>query len=79
MPLNDAQANFLALHIRFVVERWQWVFADGMLRAFASRARCASVSRAELDDLVRKGLVERGPGQIVRVTDAGREHVKEPT
>jgi hypothetical protein len=72
MPLNDAQVDFLALHIRYVVERWQWVFADGMLRAFAPRARCASVSRAELDDLVQRGLVERGPGQTVRVTDAGK-------
>lgn len=75
-PLNNSQRNFIALHVQHLVERWQWAFSDGMLRAFAPHTkrstRTASVSRSELDDLVTRGLVERSYGNAIRVTDAGK-------
>jgi hypothetical protein len=74
--VTDAQRYFLALHVTRLVERWQWFFSDSMLRAFSAR-QSATVSRAELNDLVFRGFVTRSYGDSIRVTDAGREQMRE--
>lgn len=72
-PLSTPQRNFLALHVRHQVDRWQWYFVCTQLRAFAS-GRSATIWRDELDDLVARGLMQYGVGCAdVKVTEQGRE------
>jgi hypothetical protein len=73
--MNVAQRNFLALHARHLVERWQWHFCGTQLRAHAGKRR-ATIWRDDLDDLVTRGLMARGYASDVRITDAGRETLK---
>jgi hypothetical protein len=61
MTLSVDQANFLALHVKRIVFMWQWVFSDAMLRASSGR-RSIAIRRAELDDLIERGLMIRGSG-----------------
>lgn len=71
-PLSIPQRNFLALHARYQVDRWQWHFSECALRAFAG-TKSATIWRDELDDLVTRGLMQYGVGCAdVRVTEQGR-------
>lgn len=62
--LTTEQWRFLWLHVRQVVVRWQWHFSDTLLRAHAERGDTASISRADVDELVALGL-------MARIGDAG--------
>lgn len=76
MPsLSAAQLQFLTLHVKRSVDRWQWLFADSTLRAWAGR-RSASLARSELAWLVSEGLMQEGLGVSVSATLAGREEVE---
>jgi hypothetical protein len=66
-----AQRRFLELHMLHIVERWQWHFLETQLRAHAGN-HTATIWRDELDDLVSRGLMDRGHGFDMRITDAGR-------
>jgi hypothetical protein len=73
--LSVAQTNFLALHAKHVVERSQWHFCDTQLRAHAGRHK-ATIWRDDLEDLLARGLMERGVGIAdMRITDAGRQAI----
>lgn len=74
-PLSTTQRNFMALHVKHAVDRWQWHFCSTQLRAHAGR-RSATIWYGELDDLVQRGLMLRSHGATVSVTLAGREWVK---
>lgn len=70
-PLSIPQRNFLALHARHIVDRWQWHFVSTQLRAFAG-TKSATIWRDELDDLVALGLMQYGVGCAdVRILPAG--------
>lgn len=71
-PLSPDQRNFLALHVKRIVFMWQWVFCDAMLRASSGR-RSIAIRRAELEDLISRGLMTRGTGSAdVHPTSDGR-------
>lgn len=71
--LSADQLNFLALHVKRHVFMWQWLFGDSMLRAITNRPTIA-IRRADLDDLIERGLMCRGDGVAdVYPTQAGRE------
>ncbi|KRQ11904.1 hypothetical protein AOQ73_05715 [Bradyrhizobium pachyrhizi] len=69
--LTRDQLNFLALHVRRVVFMWRWVFRESMLIADAG-SRFATIARAELDDLISRGLMIRGSGADVYPTPDGK-------
>jgi hypothetical protein len=74
-PLSPSQINFLALHIKYHVERWQWHFSDCALRAYTPR-RTATIWRDELDALMEMGLMFKGAGCAdVHATDLGRSYL----
>jgi hypothetical protein len=73
--LTTAQRNFLRLHVKRTVDRWQWHFCSTQLRAHAGR-RSATIWYGELDDLVQRGLMLRSHGATVYATMAGAEMVK---
>lgn len=80
--LTPLQSRFLALHAHHLVTKWTWHFGETMLRAVTERGRPAFCGRDELEDLVERGLLGRGAGLSVRVTEAGRaalERQKETT
>jgi hypothetical protein len=59
--LSRDQLNFLALHVKRFVVVWQWVFRGAMLRASSER-RSIAIRRAELDELISRGLMFKGDG-----------------
>lgn len=72
IDLTLSQRRFLHLHVKDVVDKWQWHFRGTQLRAHVRRRR-ATICAAELDDLVSKGLMGRGAGAAdVYVTSAGK-------
>jgi hypothetical protein len=72
--LTIAQRNFLRLHVKHAVDKWQWHFCETQLRAHAGR-RKATIWRDELDDLVSRGLVNVSHGNSVYATMTGRDLV----
>lgn len=62
-PLTRSQLNFLALHSRTVVERWQWHFQETQLRAHAAQ-RSATIASDELADLIERGMMYRVGGSF---------------
>lgn len=70
--LTDTQCAFLRLHVRHLVERWQWHFSGAQLRAHAGTHR-ATISSDELAALVTRGLVRRGGGEAVYPTKVAKE------
>lgn len=71
--INETQRAFLRLHVKKLVERWRWHFQDTQLRAYAGK-RTATISRAEFDDLISRGLMFKGHGAAdVHPTETGRQ------
>jgi hypothetical protein len=66
--LNPRQLQFLDLHRHHLVTRWQWCFGDAMLRACTDH-ECATISRSDLDELIASGVMQRGPGWSLNITD----------
>lgn len=79
-PLSPAQCAFLDLHAHNVVTSWRWHFCETQLRATAG-LRKATIWRDDLEDLVARGLMTRGVGYSMALTELGREAatVKEAT
>lgn len=73
--LTVPQRNFLRLHVKRVVYMWQWHLGETQLRAHAGTFR-ATIWRDELNDLIARGLMYRGTGNIIGTTTAGRELVR---
>lgn len=67
-PLHPDAARFLDLHRHHNVVKWQWLMQDTQFRATTDRGRTATISRDDLDGLIAKGLMERGAGFDVRLT-----------
>lgn len=73
--LSAAQLTFLTLHVKRSVDKWQWLFGDSTLRAWAGK-RSAALARSELAELVEAGLLQEGRlGVSLLVTAEGRELV----
>lgn len=66
--------RFLALHAARFVVHWQWHFLGEMLRATADTGETATISRAELEQLVEAGQVERLGAAGVRLTSKGKRN-----
>lgn len=69
--LTVSQRNFLRLHVKHAVDKWQWHFCSTQLRAHAGNRR-ATIWADDLHDLVARALVTRGPGETVYATSNGR-------
>lgn len=69
--LTPEQSRFLALHRQYFVERWQWLFGGGTLRAEAGRC-VAAITCAGFAALVDLGLIEPVGCAGVRLTEAGK-------
>jgi hypothetical protein len=75
LALSPAQTAFLALHAApNPPHTWRWHFAGSALRA-TSEGVCATIWLDELDALVAAGLLAKGPGFDLVVTDLGRAAV----
>lgn len=72
--LSAAQLTFLTLHAKRSVDKWQWLFGDSTLRAWAGK-RSAALARSELAELIGEGLLQEGLGVSLLVTAEGRESV----
>lgn len=71
LPLTSAQIRFLRFHTDHLVLEWRWHFCQTQLRACTDGA-CCTIWRDELEHLVVLGLMARGVGFDMKVTDAGR-------
>jgi hypothetical protein len=81
VTLPDAQTRFLHLHVHHLVTKWTAHFKETILKATTERGRHAYICQADLAELFAAGLMETGPGQLVRATPAGRAYMvkqKEP-
>lgn len=68
-----AQMRFMRLHLLHVVEQWRWHWCETMLRATTDRGVTATLWRDSVDELVREGLMRRGLGFAMELTNRGRE------
>lgn len=57
-PMTDEQSRFLALHVRHVIVKWEWLFRGSMLRATTEHGDVATITARGFAHLVDAGLVE---------------------
>ena len=72
MNLNNSQRAFLLFHVRHVPVQWQWHFIGTQLRVKSERGRGATIWKDDLEALLVWGLVRRGVGEIIEVTEWGK-------
>lgn len=71
-PLTDSKLRFVLLHQRHFVETWQALFGGAMVRARTDRGVTATLTEQEVHELVRDGIMTRGWGGMMHLTDAGK-------
>jgi hypothetical protein len=52
--------------------QWQWHFLYTQLRVKSEHGQGATIWKDDLESLVAAGLMHRGIGEIVEITDLGR-------
>jgi hypothetical protein len=67
--MTAAQQRFVRLHQNHHVVKWQWIFGETMLRAYTESGDAATISRTELELLVDAGVMRRGKGFDVHLTE----------
>ena len=59
-PLSADQEQFVELHRNRLVVKYQWFMQGALFRAYTDRGRTATISAADAQDLVDRGLFEWG-------------------
>lgn len=59
-PLSADQEQFVELHRNRLVVKYQWFMQSAQFRAYTDRGRTATISAADAQDLVDRGLFEWG-------------------
>lgn len=71
--MTPAQRRFLDLHKNHFVASWRSLFGGGMLRATTDKGATATLSRAEVQELIADGLmVVPTYGDMLVLTEEGK-------
>lgn len=74
--LNPSQRAFLRFHCRHTPAQWRWHFVGTQLRVRTEHGQGATIWKDDLGQLLALGLMRRGVGEIIEITESGRVAVR---